>query len=405
MPPLTLPFKEGGLACPPVGRGGYRMPLDKETSLLKGLKEFEVITSKGYREIASHLPKDHDPIGFFCPYVPEELIHAAGALPFRLMGTPIPMSHVQAHLPPNCCHLVKSSLESLLQGELDFLKGMVFSHTCDSMQGLADIWSLQRRIPLQFNLMMPSGLDSEFSRPFLKTEIERFRNFLESNVGKITPQSLKASVQLFNRIREKLQEIYTHRPKWNKQISGIDFARIIRAGYLMDRQRYLELLNDLLNVFPAKTEECESSVPIYLAGNMTHSDFYFSLIEEAGALIVQDDLCSGSRFLRLMVPENIDPIEGLTHRYLESYLCPTKHQGAHAHEEKLLQEVQKSGAKGVIFLLYKYCEAHYFDYPDLKSALESKGIPTLLLEVEDPSYSIGQLKIRIQAFVEMLCPF
>jgi benzoyl-CoA reductase subunit C len=378
--------------------------MDKEISLVKVLKEFEMISSKGYREIASTLPKDRVPIGFFCPYVPEELIHAAGALSFRLMGTPVKMSHVQAHLPPNCCHLVKSSLESLLQGELDFLKGIIFSHTCDSMQGLADIWALQKRIPLQFNLMIPSRLDSELSRTFLKAEIERFRNFLESNVGKITPQSLKASIQLFNRVREKLQEIYTRRPKWHKQISGIDFARVIRAGYLMDRERYLELLNDLLNALPEKTEEAGNLVPVYLAGNMTHSDSYFSLIEEAGAIIVQDDLCSGMRFLRLMVPEDIDPIEGLTHRYLTSFLCPTKHKGAHAHAETLLKEVQKSRAKGVIFLLYKYCETHFFDYPDLKQALESKGIPTLLLEVEDPSYSVGQLKIRIQAFVEMLSP-
>jgi benzoyl-CoA reductase/2-hydroxyglutaryl-CoA dehydratase subunit BcrC/BadD/HgdB len=378
--------------------------MDKETSLLKVLKEFETITSTGYREIASTLPKDRVPIGFFCPYVPEELIHAVGALPFRLMGIPVQMSHVQAYLPPNCCHLVKSSLESLLQGELDFLKGIIFSHTCDAMQGLADIWALQKRIPLQFNLMMPSRLDSELSLTFLKAEIERFRNFLESNVGKITPQNLKASIQLFNRVREKLQEIYTRRPKWHKQISGMDFARVIRAGYLMDRERYLELLNDLLNALPEKTEEGGNLVPVFLAGNMPHSDFYFSLIEEAGAIVVQDDLCSGTRFLRLMVPEDTDPIEGLTHRYLTSFLCPTKHKGAHAHAETLLKEVQISGAKGVIFLLYKYCETHFFDYPDLKQALESKGIPTLLLEVEDPSYSVGQLKIRVQAFVEMLSP-
>ncbi len=378
--------------------------MNKETSFLKILKEFETITSKGYREIASFLPKNHVPIGFFCPYVPEELIHAAGALPFRLMGTPIKMSHVQAHLPANCCHLVKSSLESLLQGELDFLKGIIFSHTCDAMQGLADIWALQRRIPLQFNLMIPSRLDSELSRTYLKSEIERFKNFLESNVGKITPQSLKASIQLFNRIREKLQEIYARRPKWHKQISGSDFARIIRAGYLIDRQRYLELLNDFLDVLPEKTEGSKNPVTVYLAGNMTHYDPYFSLIEEAGTIIVQDDLCSGTRFLRLMVPEDADPMEGLTNRYFTSFLCPTKHKGAYAHGETLLKEVQKSGAKGVIFLLYKYCETHFFDYPDLKQGLESKGIPTLLLEVEDPSYSIGQLKIRIQAFVEMLSP-
>lgn len=379
--------------------------MDKETSLLKVLKEFTTVTSTGYREIVPSLPKDRAPIGFFCPYVPEELIHAAGALPFRLMGTPIKMSHVQAHLPPNCCHLVKSSLESLLQGELDFLKGITFSHTCDSMQGLADIWALQRRTPLQFNLMMPSHLDSELSRTFLKAEIERFKNFLKSNVGEITPQSLKASIQLFNRLREKLQEIYTHRPKWHKQISGIDFARIIQAGYLMDRQRYLELLNDLLKALPEKTGGSENLVPVFLAGNMTHSDSYFSLIEEAGAIVVQDDLCSGARFLRLMVPEDTDPIEGLTNRYFTSFFCPTKYKGVHAHIETLLKEVLKSRAKGVIFLLYKYCETYFFDYPDLKQALESKGVPTLLLEVEDPSYSIGQLKIRIQAFVEMLSPF
>jgi benzoyl-CoA reductase/2-hydroxyglutaryl-CoA dehydratase subunit BcrC/BadD/HgdB len=378
--------------------------MDKETSFLKVLKEFETITSTGYREIASTLPKDRIPIGFFCPYVPEELLHAAGALPFRLMGTPIKMSHVQAHLPPNCCHLVKSSLESLLQGELDFLRGIIFSHTCDAMQGLADIWALQRRIPLQFNLMMPSHLDSELSRPYLKAEIERFKDFLESNVGKITPQSLKASIQLFNRIRGKLQEIYARRPKWHTQISGRDFARIIRAGYLMDRARYLELLEEIWNALPEKGDDSGNLVPIFLAGNMTHSDFYFSLIEEAGAIVVQDDLCSGTRFLRLMVPEDTDPIEGLTNRYLTSFLCPTKYKGVHAHAETLVKEVQKSGAKGVIFLLYKYCEPHFFDYPDLKQALESKGIPTLLLEVEDPSYSVGQLKIRVQAFVEMLSP-
>jgi benzoyl-CoA reductase/2-hydroxyglutaryl-CoA dehydratase subunit BcrC/BadD/HgdB len=172
----------------------------------------------------------------------------------------------------------------------------------------------------------------------------------------------------------------------------------------MDRQRYLGLLSDLLNELPEKVEEGKKRVPIYLAGNMTHSASYFSLIEESGAQVVQDDLCSGTRFLRLKVSEDGDPVEGLTYRYFESFMCPSKHKGPHAHIETLVNEVQRSGAKGVIFLLYKYCEAYYFDYPDLKQALESKGIQTLLLEVEDPSYSIGQLKTRVQAFIEMLSP-
>jgi benzoyl-CoA reductase/2-hydroxyglutaryl-CoA dehydratase subunit BcrC/BadD/HgdB len=378
--------------------------MGKDHTLSGILKEFETIVTAGYRDIASRLPKDSAPIGFFCPFVPEELIHAAGALPFRLMGTSTKMSHVHAHLPPNCCHLAKSSLESLLDGELSFLRGIIFSHTCDVMQGFADIWTFQKQPPLPFNLLMPSRLDSELSRAFLKAELDRFKDFLESDVGKITPGSLKASIQLFNHIREKLTEIYARRPKSHGQISGGDFARIFRAGYLMDRRRYVELLTDLLNALPEKTEENENLVPIFLAGNMTHPDSYFSLIEETGAIVVQDDLCSGARFLRLMVPEDIDPIEGLTDRYFTSFLCPTKHKGVFAHIETLLKEVERSGARGVIFLLYKYCETHYFDYPDLKAALESRGISTLLLEVEDLFSSIGQLKTRVQAFIEMLSP-
>jgi len=377
--------------------------VDRQTSLSKVRKEIETVTSLGYKEMNSYFPKDCNVIGFFCPYVPEELIHAAGALPFRLMGAPIKMSHVQAHLPPNCCHLVKSSLESLLQGELDFLKGIIFSHSCDSMQGLSDIWALQGRLPIHFNLMIPANLDSEHSRPFLEAEMGRFKEFLQSHLGKITSERIKASIELFNRIREKLGEIYARR-KWIAELPGGYFAQIIRAGYLMDRVRYLELLEELLDALPEKTENRNGLVPIYLTGNMTHSPSYFSLIEEAGARVVQDDLCSGARTLRLTVPESLDPLEALTQRYFTSFFCPTKHLGCRVHMETLLEDVQKSGARGVIFLLYKYCEAHYFDYPDLKAALESKGIPTLLLDVEDPSYSVGQLKIRIQAFVEMLSP-
>src|SRR4030042_3862465 len=179
--------------------------MEKVASLSEVLKEVETIASVGYREIGSYLPKGWQPIGFFCPYVPEELIYAAGGHPFRLMGTPIKISHVQAHLPPYCCHLVKSSLESLLQEELHFLKGIVFTHSCDSMLGLSDIWALQKPSPIHFNLMIPSHFDSQQSGVYLKAEIERFKAFLDSHIGKITPQNLKASIQLFNRIRESLK--------------------------------------------------------------------------------------------------------------------------------------------------------------------------------------------------------
>ena len=170
----------------------------------------------------------------------------------------------------------------------------------------------------------------------------------------------------------------------------------------MDRDRYLDLLNRLCLAWPEQPDGEPSGVPIYLSGNMVHAGEWFSLIEEAGARIMADDLCSGGRTLRLTVPEDKDPLEALGDRYFTTYLCPTKYQGPLAHQEILFKEVQESGAKGVIFLFYKFCEPYYFDYPDLKKLLESRGYPTLLLELEDPSQAREQAKIRVQAFVEML---
>lgn len=368
------------------------------------LKELDSVASLEYKGFASLLPKDSFPIGIFCPYAPEELIHAAGALPFRLMGASVKLSQVPAYLPPYCCHPVKSSLEALLRGELDFLKGIVFSHTCDVMQGLSDIWAFQNRLPFQFNFMTPTNLSSGQARPYLKAEMERFKAFLDTHVGKITPQRLSASIQLFNRIREKIQSLYRLKKESPGSIAGSDFAQIIRAGYLMDRGRYLEQLDEWLSDLPQENEKKVKPVPLYLAGNMVHSPSYFSMIEEAGASVVFDNLCSGARYFRLRTREDIDPIDALTERYFSSFLCPAKHSGTEVHAEMLLQEVEENGARGVIFLFYKYCEPHYFDYPDLKRALEEKGVPSLLLEVDDPATSQGQMKIRIQAFIEMLIP-
>ena len=63
---------------------------------------------------------------------------------------------------------------------------------------------------------------------------------------------------------------------------------------------------------------------------------------------------------------------------------------------------KENSADGVIFLLLKFCDPHAFDYPYLKDALDKAKIPNLLLEVEDQPQAQGQMKTRIEAFMEAL---
>jgi benzoyl-CoA reductase/2-hydroxyglutaryl-CoA dehydratase subunit BcrC/BadD/HgdB len=373
-----------------------------ETAFSKIIQELGEIASWNYPEIASHLPPERRALAYFCPFVPEELIQAAGAVPIRLMDTPVKISHAQAHLPAYCCHFVKSALENYLRGDLDFLRGVIFSQSCDSMKGLADIWSLKGRLSFQSNLMVPARLDSPLARDYFKIELEELKKTLEDRLGKITRENLQESVRLFNLLREQIRKLYGRMRSDPLRMSGEDLARIIQAGYRMDRDRYLEILSRLLELWPEQPLGKSPAVPLFLSGNVAHSAGWFSLIDEAGGRIVQDDLCTGGRLLRLQTREDLDPLEALVERYFSAYICPTKYQGPFAHQETLFQEIKESGAKGVIFLFFKYCEPYYFDYPDLKKYLEAQGLPTLLLEIEDPSQAREQLKIRLQAFVEML---
>ncbi|MEW6186442.1 MAG: 2-hydroxyacyl-CoA dehydratase family protein, partial [Thermodesulfobacteriota bacterium] len=334
----------------------------KEHSLSDLLSEVETLTAGSWPEIASSLPHDRPAIGFFCPYVPEEILHAAGALPIRLLDIPVKISHTQAHLPAYCCHPLKSTLEHYLRGQLDFLQGMVFSHSCDSMKGLADIWADQGRLSFHFNLMVPSRLDSALSREFFHSELVRLQSALENQLGPIAEENIREAIRLFNRIRERLRILYARigaEPGW---LSGEMLARIIRAGYLMERGKYLDLLTRLFELKREASSDLSSKVPLYLSGNLVQSIDWMTLIEEAGARVVFDDLCGGGRTLRWTVREDGHPLDALVDRYFSSYFCPTKYQGLRTHQEVLLKEIRASKARGVVFIFYKYCEPFYFDY-------------------------------------------
>ena len=364
--------------------------------------EIEAFTSKEVKELGAALPAGRPAIGTFCPFVPEELIQAAGGHPFRLVDTPVKINQAQAFLPAYCCHPVKSYLQHLLAGDLDFLKGVVFSHSCDAHKGLSEIWFRQGRLPFHYNLMIPTRLDSPLARTFLRAEFDRFRTELEKHFGPISDAKILEALALFKAIRDQLAGLYTLRLEYGAELPADFFARLIRAGFWMDRKKYLQILVDLKEALPENPRPAGRPIPVFVTGNMTHEPYWHTLIEDSGAQIVWDDLCSGARTFRLKGSDFDDPLETLTERYFSSFFCPTKYYGPHARQEMIGQEVKNSGAQGVIFLLYKYCEPHFFDYPDLKAFFETQGIPTLLLEVEDPSQSREQNKIRVQAFMEML---
>jgi benzoyl-CoA reductase/2-hydroxyglutaryl-CoA dehydratase subunit BcrC/BadD/HgdB len=187
-------------------------------------------------------------------------------------------------------------------------------------------------------------------------------------------------------------------------VSGRDIYTLVRAAMIMDRPSYLKILQNVIKELEksAGPPKKETGKRLVLSGGIcSHPDIY-SVIEEAGGVVVGDDLCTGSRYFAGPINTVGDPIVAIAQRYWQRVNCPAKHQTNNSRAENLLQIVKDSKARGVIFMLLKFCDPHAFDYPYLLAALDAAGISHLLLEVEDQPLAQGQLKTRLEAFLETL---
>ncbi len=355
---------------------------------------------------AQQWKKDHSGkiIGTFCSYTPEEIILAADALCFRVFGTGARTSLADGHLQAYSCSLVRGALEDAMSGALDFLDGVVFPHTCDSIQRLSDIWRINIHLGFHADVVLPVKLDTQNARAYMTDVFNRFRNQLERYLGlKISDAALTGATEKYNRIRNYMKKIYDIRRENPDIIASRDLHTLIKASMIMDRN---QLLDHLLQIVPA-LEEKRDRVPfsrkrLVLTGGICNMPDIFSAIEDAGGAVVWDDLCTGYRYFQGTIAIGGDIIESIARRYAERMVCPAKHSGIWRRGEQLLKIVTENQADGVVFLLLKFCDPHAFDFPYIKNILEQNGIPSMLLEIEDQSSLDGRLQTRLEAFLEML---
>ena len=348
-------------------------------------------------------------VGTFCSYAPEEIILAAGANPFRVFGTGEKIRLAEAHLQSYCCSLVRGALEDALGGRLAFLDGVVFPHTCDTIQRLSDIWRLNVGGCFHLDLVLPVKLDTESARLYFVEILNRFREELAKKLGvAISDDDLKGAIALSNRIRGALTRIYELKCDRPEIMKGSDLHALVRAAMVMDRVRTASLLEETaaaLETTSAAGPAAVSGPPkkrlIVSGGICNHPDIY-TIIEEAGGAVVGDDLCTGARWFSGLIDEKAEPIAAIAERYRERVVCPAKHRGLTDRADHLVRLAREKRAQGVIFFLLKFCDPHAFDYPCLKESLDREGIASTVIEVEDRLPADGQLRTRFETFVEMI---
>jgi benzoyl-CoA reductase/2-hydroxyglutaryl-CoA dehydratase subunit BcrC/BadD/HgdB len=281
------------------------------------------------------------------------------------------------------------------------------------MQALADLWSIGTpKAPFVHTVMQPANLGTPAAHPYLVAELRQFQKRMAavrnrkggipaSGVPSLNDQDLQASIALHDETRRLVEALSAQR----QSFSAREFFGILDAAQIMPRERFnalmSQLLSGLVDAVAGSRRPSETGPGLFLTGAVLDDMRLLELVDDLGARVVGDDLCTGSRHFHGRVGTEAPPLEALADYYLGRPPCPTKHHPTHDPAKHLLEQVDLTRADGIVFILEKFCEPHAFDYARVLPSLDEAGVPHLLLEMEQTP-SLEALRTRLQAFVETL---
>lgn len=351
-------------------------------------------------------------IGYFCCYPPIELLTAADIMPYRITGSSgEPISQADSYLETIMCPFVRSAFDLALKGKYDFLDGIVVPHSCDTVERIYNIWRYYKNPPYRHYINVPH-MDHPSSLEFFTAELSSFKKSLETYTGEqISNAKLQEAIALHNHNRALVRGLYDFRKDDPPLVSGSEIVKLVLASMSLpvaEANGMLEAATHEIKGRPPRGKKGAPRLMVY--GSEIDDTAFIGLIEECGADVVMDDTCIGSRYYWADVETNKDPLQALSTRYLQKVVCPRTYRtypGSHDADLSnrfgyLLDYVRDFKVNGVILYVLRFCDTHEFDLPNVRDYLEKQGLPVLALESDYSVATVGQLKTRVQAFLEII---
>ncbi len=342
-------------------------------------------------------------IAYFCSYIPEEIMHAAGLLPIRIRATgSVETDDGDAYLSNFNCTFARHFLDLVLKGKFDFVDGFVSMNSCDHIRRTFDIIDQTAPRPFMQFLNIPHLRDDGSHGWYIK-EISTLRKNLARHFGvEITDEKLSESIQLCNESRSLLRQIHETRKRPNPPISGAEMLAVSVSATAMPKEKLNPMLRSLVEELKKRPGIDDYRARVMLVAGLLDDPEFLKAIEEQGALVVTESLCFGSRYFWNDVDESLPPMEALAQRYLSHPSCPRMIDEHDSRFEFIKKMVEDYGADGIICERLKFCDLWAGESALLRWSARKAELPLLILEKEYMLGGLGQLKTRVQAFIESM---
>lgn len=399
-----------------LGRG-YEDIFLAQKNRPEGMGYFDFVMSEVHglriRELLDEKKAGRKIIGSYCVFVPEEIVLAANATLVGLCsGADFAMDEVEKILPRNTCALIKSSFGFKLGKVCPYLESadmLVGENTCDGKKKAYE--SLGRLVDNLYVMDLPQ-VKSDNGKALLKSEYQRFKGAVEELTGvAVNRESLRQAIKTVNAKRAAIHRLSSLRKSDPVTISGLDALLANQVFFYDNPARFTESVNKICDelekrieqkngVFPVRTPRiivsgCPQAVPNWKLP---------WIVETTGAVIVGEESCVGERGTRNLTDDTGETVDQMLDAIVDRYFqvdCAifTPNQERLEHIRKMVVDYQ---ADGVIHYGLQFCQPYLMESIPVEKALEQNNIPCLRIETDYSMEDMGQLKTRVEAFIEQL---
>jgi len=350
-------------------------------------------------------------VGTFCVYVPEEIVLAADGICVGLCaGAEVGSTEAERFIPRNTCALIKAFMGFKLAGLCPYVELadlIVGETTCDGKKKAYEIFN---DITKKVYVMELPDMKSEEDRKLWLTEVRRFRDKIEEISGKnITMEGLKNAASVVNGKRKALQRLSRLRAADPPPISGLDALLVNQIAFYDDPRRFTEMTNKLCDELQERVIQgigvVEKGTPrILISGSpMAIPNWKLhSIIEGSGGVVVGEESCVGERNHRNLIDENFSNVDQALEKIASRYLgincaCFTPNDERMDDIKSLVDSLH---ADGLIHYSIQFCTPYMMEA--YKAEKTITDIPFMRIESDYSMEDIGQLKSRVEAFLEMM---
>jgi benzoyl-CoA reductase/2-hydroxyglutaryl-CoA dehydratase subunit BcrC/BadD/HgdB len=351
-------------------------------------------------------------IGFFPGnYVPEEIIYASGAIPICLVhgGGSDTVDASLEEVPTIMCPFSRAQVgERLLQKTPYYrmIDMLVAPITCQHLKKAAEIWEYHGDIEI-FKLGIPHQYDTDFGLQYYVDRVKALKDRVEAITGnEVTGEKLSEAVGLYNRIRDLLRKISLLRRNPHLPIRTLEFLKLNHASFYADPHFMVTTLEAVYEEARNAQQGMDVNMPrlLLLGPNVAYGDYkILELVESAGGEIVVEELCEGTRYYWQNIKTEGDLLQSLATGYLRDRLpCAFMTHSAKRRLDFTLNLVKDFSVSGLIWYDLLNCETYDSESYFFTQRMREHKIPMLILESDYGTLDRGQLRNRIEAFIEQI---